>query len=88
MGLPQLNKYRLDAKKVTMEAKYLHNGERLVEYMLGRVNKELAEPNLGYVLKYVEHMRIEAKNPRTIARHLRELRFVLGELKKDAKPGL
>lgn len=68
-----------------MEAKYLHNGERLVEYMLGRVNKELAEPNLDYVLKYVEHMRIEAKNPRTIARHLRELRFILGELKKDAK---
>ena len=84
-GDTQLDKYRLVAKGITMEAEYLHAGKREVEYMLGKVKEELTEPNISYVLKYVEHMQIEAKDPKTIARHLQELRFILGRLKKDAK---
>ncbi|MDE1855440.1 MAG: hypothetical protein KGH57_03945, partial [Candidatus Micrarchaeota archaeon] len=69
-----------------MEPRYLHNGESGVRYMLGKVKKEIGEPNLGYLLAYEKSMHISGSNPRTITRHLRELRRVLGVLgDKDAK---
>lgn len=80
----QVNKYRPKDSIAVMESKYLNNGDALVGYRVGKINKEIPQPNLNYLLKYIEHMRIEGKNPRTIARHLREMRFVLSILKIDA----
>ena len=69
-----------------MEPRYLSNGPNLVRYMLGKIREELQEPNLSYVLEYERQMRIAGKTDRTIARHLRELRFILRVLGgKDAK---
>ena len=69
-----------------MEPRYLSNGLNSVRHMLGKVREELQEPNLSYVLEYERQMRIAGKTDRTIARHLRELGFILGVLEnKDAK---
>jgi site-specific recombinase XerD/ribosomal protein L40E len=59
-----------------MEPSYLSNGPRLVECMLNRVKEEVREPNLGYLLNYAKELRTAGKDPRTIARQLREMRFV------------
>ena len=69
-----------------MASSYLNNGEALYKCMIDKVKEEISEPNLSYVLEYAKHMRIDGKNYRTIARHLRELRFIFNELgSKDAK---
>lgn len=72
--------------KEPMAGKYLNNGETLYKCMLGKVKLEMREPNLSYVLDYSKNLRISGKDLRTIARQLRELRFIIKELgKKDAK---
>ena len=69
-----------------MEASYLHNGKYILGIMVAKIEKELQEPNRSYVLDYYRHLQIAGKDPRTQARHLRELRFIVGALgKMDAK---
>ena len=70
----------------SMEARYLRNGEYMAGLMLAKVKAELKDPNKAYVLDYYRHLQIASKDTRTMARHLRELRFIVKELgKKDAK---
>ena len=72
--------------EMSMEPSYLNNGPRLVECMLGRAKEELQEPNLSYLLNYAKELQTAGKNPRTVGRQLREMRFVCNALgKKDAK---
>jgi hypothetical protein len=72
--------------EISMEPSYLNNGPRLVECMLSKAKEELKEPNLGYLLNYAKELRTAGKDPRTVGRQLREMRFVCNALgKKDAK---
>ena len=69
-----------------MQPRYLQSGVPLLKCMLNRVRLEIKEPNLSYVLGYYEALKRAAKNDRTIARQLREVRFLIGALgNKDAK---
>ena len=55
-----------------MEPSYLSNGPGLVECMLSKVKEETIEPDLSYLLDYAKELRAAGKDPRTIARQLRE----------------
>ena len=64
---------------------YLNSGERLLACMLGKL-KEVPEPNYSHLVAYYQSLRRAAKDDRTIARQLRELRFLMRALDgKDAK---
>ncbi len=69
-----------------MESRYLHNGGDFAAQMLKKARAEVTGPNLEHLLNYHKHLQIAGRDPRTLARQLRELRFILKTHgKKDMK---
>ena len=68
-----------------MGRRYLDNGEYKTASQLQMIEKEFGEPNRGYAFAYKEHLELNNRKARTIARRLGDLRFILRVLPKDAK---
>jgi len=66
-----------------MEARYLGNGPYIAALQLSKAKEEIQPPNLAYVLDYNKHLQIAGKDPRTVARQTRELRFIMKALGKQ-----
>jgi integrase/recombinase XerD len=68
-----------------MARDYLHDGEYRVSVELRRLKTEIREPNATYALGFKDYLELNNRKPRTVAKRLGELRYVLLLLKKDAK---
>jgi site-specific recombinase XerD len=64
---------------------YLHQGEYVLSLELKKANEEIAEPNISYVMAFKGHLELKNRKPQTLARVVRELRFIFKCMKKDAK---
>lgn len=68
-----------------MDRHYLHDGEYRVAIELRMIDREVPEPNRSYAIAYKDYLDLNDRKPKTIARRLGELRFVLKALNMDAK---
>jgi len=68
-----------------MKRDYLHNGEYRLALELKEAAKEIPEPNMGYILAYRGDLELRNRQPQTIARIVRELRYIFKFMRKDAK---
>jgi site-specific recombinase XerD len=68
-----------------MKRDYLHNGEYRLALEMKKATEELSEPNISYVLAYSAKLGLLNRKPQTLARIIRELRYILQFLGKDVK---
>ena len=64
---------------------YLHQGEYVLSLELKKAKEEIAEPNISYVMAFKGHLELKNRKPQTLARVVRELRFIFKCMTKDAK---
>jgi site-specific recombinase XerD len=69
----------------SMARDYLHNGPYRLALEMKKAGEELSEPNIGYLRSYSAKLGLLDRKPQTIARVVRELRYILPLLGKDAK---
>lgn len=72
-------------KVSTMEIKYFHEGENRLSRQIGKIKEQLLDPNRKYALKYKDYLELNDRKPMTLSHRLKELRFILKLLDKDAK---
>ena len=70
---------------ISMPRDYLHEGDYRLAVELRVIEREIAEPNRTYMMGYKRNLELNNRKPKTMARRLQELRYLLIELKKDAK---
>ena len=68
-----------------MKKDYLHNGEYKLALEMKKATEELSDTNMGYVSAYKANLGLLNRKPQTIARIVRELRYIFKFLGKDVK---
>ena len=64
---------------------YLEKGAYLTDSQMKHIDRDVQEPNRTYAHKYREYLELNNRRPRTTAKRINELRFILKHLPPDAK---
>ncbi len=64
---------------------YLEKGAYLTESQMKHIDRGVQEPNRTYAHKYKDYLELNNRRPRTTAKRINELRFILKRLPQDAK---
>ena len=64
---------------------YLEKSSYQTEYQMKHIDKEFASPNKDYAHRYKDYLELNNRRPRTTAKRINELRFILEYLPPDAK---
>ena len=83
-SFPHVNKVD---KKGTMPLRglYLEKSSYQTEFQMRHIDREVASPNREYAYRYKEYLELNNRKPRTTAKRMNEIRFILRVLPKDAK---
>ena len=64
---------------------YLEKGAYLTESQMKHIDRDVPEPNRTYAHKYKDYLELNNRRPRTTAKRINELCFILEYLPPDAK---
>jgi hypothetical protein len=64
---------------------YLEKSSYQTEFQMRHIDREVASPNREYAHGYKEYLELNNRKPRTTAKRMNEIRFILRVLPKDAK---
>ena len=68
-----------------MRGLYLEKSSYQTEFQMRHIDREVASPNREYAHMYKEYLELNNRKPRTTAKRMNEIRFILRVLPKDAK---